>query len=182
MKVFILVIVGVIAISILGYATFTYKISQTKLASPEKTDSYQDGKTSMSVFYCSPSKKDRKIFGELVPYNEVWRTGANEATTFTFNYDIFFDDIKVPAGTYTVFTIPTEAYWTVILNSKSYKWGINYDGTPIRDPAYDVASVKAMVNQTKAPVENFTIEFEHRVNLSMSWDYTKITVPISYTP
>ena len=88
----------------------TYKImrSQTKKHSPEQLVEYTMGETELSVFYNRPYKKGRKIFGELVPYDEVWRTGANEPTTFITTKDITLENQPLPKGEYTVWTIPGE--------------------------------------------------------------------------
>ena len=104
-------------------------------ANSEKTDqetqpgtevvTYTQGDLQLDVFYCSPSKKGRKIFGELVPYGEVWRTGANEATTFTTNKDLIIDGKKLVTGNlYSIWTIPEEDSWTIIFNNKMYNWGV----------------------------------------------------------
>lgn len=85
------------------------------------------GYTTITINYCKPAVKERKIWGGLVPYNEVWRTGANEATTIQFTTDVTIEGNKVPAGRYSLFTIPTENEWTVILNKVDKQWGaFNY--------------------------------------------------------
>ena len=101
------IIIGILAIT--GYFGWQYMKVQTKMASPEDIVDYKQGDKKLSVFYCRPSKKGREIFGELVPYNEVWRTGANEATTFTTNTTIDFGGAVVEPGTYTLWTIPLTA-------------------------------------------------------------------------
>ena len=90
----------------------------TKKHSPEVTEIYEKDGLNIEIFYSSPAKKDREIFGALVPYNEVWRTGANEATTFTTNKDLLIDGQTLPAGEYTLWTIPGEKSWQIIFNSK----------------------------------------------------------------
>src|SRR5437660_12580512 len=86
---------------------------------------FSDGK-SIKVDYSSPRVKGRKIFGELVPYGQVWRTGANEATTFVATTGISADGRDVPAGNYTIFTVPEQNKWTLIVNKKTGEWGIPY--------------------------------------------------------
>ncbi len=128
-----------------------------------------------SVAYGQPSKRDREIFGKLVPYGKVWRTGANEATEITFNRDVQFGGKPVKAGTYTLFTIPTENEWTVILNSSSKQWGA-YEYEKIKDK--DVVQVKVPAKKTDSMVEKFTIRFDEQNNLVMEWDNTAVAVPI----
>src|SRR6516164_1902851 len=84
-----------------------------------------DGKT-ITVDYSSPRMKGRKIFGELVPYGEVWRTGANEATTFVTSANLSVEGKDIPAGNYTLFTIPGQEKWTLIVNKHTGEWGIPY--------------------------------------------------------
>ena len=101
---------------------FMYSVSlsaQDKPLSPKATAENDIAK----ITYGQPSKRDRVIFGDLVPYNQVWRTGANEATIITLKKDAMLGDKKVKAGTYTLFTIPGEQSWKVILNGKTGQWG-----------------------------------------------------------
>src|SRR5207302_3485522 len=86
---------------------------------------FSDGK-SIKVDYSSPRVKGRKIFGELVPYGQVWRTGANEATTFVADENLFAAKTSIPAGSYTIFTLPGPDKWTLIINKKTGEWGIPY--------------------------------------------------------
>jgi hypothetical protein len=95
--------------------------------SPNASLSETVGYTIITVNYCRPAVKERIIWGGLVPYNQVWRTGANEATTIQFTTDVTVGGNKVPAGRYSLFTIPTEDEWTVILNKTDKQWGaFNY--------------------------------------------------------
>jgi len=155
--------------------------NNTKSYSPEDTVEYNSGDLHLEVFYNRPYKKDREIFGGLVPYNEVWRTGANEATTFTTSKDILVDGSPLPAGTYTLWTIPMEDSWKVIFNSEMYPWGITADKLPSRVADYDVLTIEVPVRKLKNSVEQFTINFEEQrefINLNLAWDQTLIRVPI----
>lgn len=130
----------------------------------------------VKVAYGQPSKKGREIFGALVPYDKVWRTGANEATEITFKKDVTFGGAKVKAGTYSVFTIPGETEWTVILNSELKQWGsYNYD--KIKDK--DVASVKAKVQKGKDVVEALTISTDDK-SVTIAWDKVSVSVPLKF--
>lgn len=155
--------------------------NNTKSYSPEDTVEFQSEDLVLEVFYNRPYKKDRQIFGGLVPFDEVWRTGANEATTFFTSKDILVDGSPLPAGIYTLWTIPKEESWKVIFNSEMYPWGITADGLPSRLPEYDVLVVEAPVTKLENPVEQFTIFFEEKqglVQLNLVWDQTLVRVPI----
>lgn len=141
-----------------------------------KTVKYEG--TYIKVTYCRPHKKNRVIFGELVPYGEVWRTGANEATEITFTQPVTIKGTKLNAGTYTLFTLPEGKEWTIILNNDLGQWGAyNYN----KDK--DEMRVKIPVESTDVVYEPFTIEFELQddmVNLIMMWDRTKVSLPIHF--
>ncbi len=161
-------------------AYIVYK-NNTKSFSPEDTVEFSSGELQLEVFYNRPYKKEREIFGGLVPYNEVWRTGANEATTFFTSEDILVDGSLLPAGTYTLWTIPKEDSWKVIFNSEMYPWGITADKLPSRVPQYDVLTIEVPVKKLKNPVEQFTIFFEEKqglINFHLVWDKTLIRVPL----
>lgn len=153
----------------------------TKAHSPEDISLYQEQSLEMEVFYNRPYKKEREIFGALVPYGEVWRTGANEATTFTTNQDLLVDGSFLPAGKYTLWTIPGEETWKVIFNSKMYSWGIDKDKKASREPEFDVLVLEVPVLETEVPLEQFTIYFERAnelVFLNLAWDDTRIRLPL----
>lgn len=159
---------------------FIYK-TDTKSYSPEETVSYQHEDLILEVFYNRPYKKERTIFGGLVPYGEVWRTGANEATTFFTSKDILVDGSPLPAGKYTLWTIPGPDSWKVIFNSKMYPWGITAEGGPAREAQYDVLTVEVPTHSLEQVVEQFTIGFEQAydfINMNFSWDRTQVRVPL----
>ena len=137
---------------------------------------FSDGKT-ITVDYSSPRAKGRKIFGGLVPYGEVWRTGANEATTLVSTADLTIDGKDVPAGKYTIFTVPEQDKWTLIINKHTGEWGI-----PYKYESEELARVPMQVSKTSSPVENFTVSFNQSGNactLQMSWENTQASVQIS---
>ncbi|MBZ5617055.1 MAG: DUF2911 domain-containing protein [Acidobacteriia bacterium] len=142
---------------------------------------FSDGKT-IKVDYSSPRARGRKIFGEanekaLVPYGEVWRTGANKATTFVSDANLSVGGKAVPAGSYTMFTIPKADKWTLIINKKTAEWGI-----PYKYEADELARVDMQVSKTSAPVENFTIAFDQagsKCTLRMEWENTGASVEIT---
>ncbi|MFD2517974.1 DUF2911 domain-containing protein [Salinimicrobium flavum] len=174
---FIGVIVLIMAIMV---SYFIFKIN-TKSYSPEDTVTYQKDGLSLEVFYNRPYKKDRQIFGGLVPFDQVWRTGANEATTFTTTKDILVDGSLLPEGKYTLWTIPMEDTWKVIFNSEMYPWGITANEVPFRVADYDVLTIEVDVTPLDEVVEQFTISFTEAYNfvmLNLAWDKTMISIPI----
>lgn len=153
----------------------------TKAHSPEDISHYEEAPLKMEVLYNRPFKKGRVIFGNLVPYGEVWRTGANEATTFYSNEDLFIDGSFLKAGTYTLWTIPMKDSWKVIFNSKMYPWGIDLDKKAYRDPEFDVLTLEIPVTQPDIIQEQFSIYFEKAndlVFLKLAWDQTLVVIPL----
>lgn len=126
--------------------------------------------------YSSPRMKGRKIYGDLVPYGKVWRTGANEATTFVPSTDAMVGGKSVPAGNYTIFTVPNADKWTLIINKKTGEWGI-----PYKYESDELARVDMKVSKLPAPVENFTISYEKSGNgctMNIDWESTRASVDI----
>jgi hypothetical protein len=137
---------------------------------------FTDGK-SVKVNYSSPRAKGRKIYGGLVPYGEVWRTGANEATTFVTDADLTIGGKTVPAGSYTIFTVPNADKWTLIINKKTGEWGI-----PYKYESDELARVDMTTEKTSAPVENFTISFHEMgtgCHMYLDWENTRAVIEIS---
>lgn len=177
------ILLGLAIVVVVLLGVFRYMKVQTKKASPEETITYYLGgadSLQVDVTYCRPYKKGRAIFGGLVPYDKVWRTGANEATTFTVNKDIRFGGVPVKAGTYTLWTLPGTDTWTVYLNSKMYSWGVDFDGNAQRDPAADAAAATVPVSHLPQPLEQFTIRIEEdSTRLVLEWDDVRVAVPIT---
>ncbi|PQJ31995.1 asparagine synthetase B [Nonlabens arenilitoris] len=127
------------------------------------------------VIYSRPAKRDRKIFGELVKYGEVWRTGANEATEIDFFYDVTINGNLVKAGAYSIYTIPGEEEWTFILNSQTNQWGTKHD------PSKDILKVTMDSMPSPQTIEEFSISFVEDPDgliLFMGWDNTLVNLPI----
>jgi hypothetical protein len=134
------------------------------------------GKT-IKTDYSSPRMKGRKIYGGLVPFGQVWRTGANEATTFVTNANLIVGGATVPAGSYTIFTIPAADKWTLIINKKTGEWGI-----PYKYESDELARVDMKVSTLPSSVENFTIAYEKAASgctLQIDWETTRASVEIS---
>lgn len=167
-----------IGLSVIGFQVMKHN---TKKHSPETTFKYQDGGMDIDIVYSRPFKKDREIFGELVPFGEVWRTGANEATTFHTTTDLIINgEATLPKGEYTLWTIPSASQWQVIFNNGEYGWGVNMSAEAARDPKFDVVDVTVKVQRTFKVMEQFTIEIEGSDPvLRFSWDVTRVDVPLS---
>ncbi len=141
------------------------------LSPPAKAEAKLKGKQ-VTIDYSAPSRRNRVVMGELVPYGKVWRTGANSATTLTTKTDLMLGTLHVPAGTYTLFTIPGEKEWTLIVNRQTGQWGTNYD------EKQDLGRTKMKIApKLTAPVETFRIAIDDKT-LSMTWDSTKAWVPV----
>lgn len=182
LKFFKWLLVSLVAIAVVVFVVFRYMKVQTKKASPEESVTFflsNPDSLQVSVTYCRPYKKGRVIFGGLVPYDVVWRTGANEATTFTVDKDIRFGYTPVKAGTYTLWSLPGKDQWTVFLNSKSYSWGVDLDGHAQRDPVFDVAAAVVRPVALNEEVEQFTILMATDTSLVLRWDRTEVAVPIT---
>lgn len=146
-------------------------------ASPPGTasHSFADGKK-VTIDYSRPFVKGRKIMGELVPYGKVWRTGANSATSLATDVDLAIGGTAVPAGKYTLYTLPSESGWKLIINKQTGQWGTEYK------EGEDLARVDMQVGKTSAPVEEFTISFDKSgadaAKLKLEWENTSATVEL----
>lgn len=143
---------------------------QKPLSPAAKAEASVSGKK-VTVNYSAPSKRNRVIMGELVPYGQVWRTGANAATTFETEADLLVGDLRVPAGKYTLFTIPGEKEWTLIVNKQTGQWGTRYD------ESQDLGRVKMKVKPVKDTVETFAIDVKPDA-LLLTWENTQASVPL----
>jgi len=159
-----------------------YFRNQDKALSPEAKVVYESEPHKLVVFYSRPYKKGRAIFGGLVPFNQVWRTGANEATVFSTDEAIHVNGQLLQSGRYQLLTIPHENHWTVIFNSDIPGWGINLQtGEVYHNKRADVLVIDVPVRKKKTATEQFTIaiaEVDAKLNLSFEWDDTQVMVPI----
>ena len=165
-------------LTILIFALAGFAECQGNRPSPASSASCDPGGgTTIKTDYSSPRMKGRKIYGGLVPFGEVWRTGANEATTFVTSSEITVGDKTVPAGSYTIFTIPNADKWTLIINKKTGEWGI-----PYKYESDEQARVDMKVSKLPSPVEDFTIAYDKSGNgctLRIDWETTRASVDIS---
>lgn len=170
----------VIAVGMFAYSYFGNNIFSKRL-SPKDTVEFKLNDLKLEVFYNRPSKKGRQVFGALVPFNKVWRTGANEATTFETNRPLKIGNDSLQKGKYTLWTIPNDTVWNVIFNKKQYKWGVDMEMKPLREPEFDAINISVPVEHIKNTVEQFTIAFDNstdNLSLTMVWDDVKVTVPL----
>ena len=166
----ILLIVAVVLVA----AFFGFK-AFTKTKSPAAVAKSDANGVSVQVDYCQPYKKGRKIFGEVVPFGKVWRTGANEATIIDLKQDVKIADKPLKAGKYTLWTMPTEGNWTIIINSETGQWGTNYDGTK------DILKVEVPSAKMAETLEQFKIDFKDATggtDMILRWENTEVAVPI----
>jgi Protein of unknown function (DUF2911) len=172
MKALVMFVMGWLMLS-QSFAQNSERVSPLDVASYRYKDAYA------KVMYGRPAKKNREIFGKLVPYGQVWRTGANEATEITFSRDVLIAGKAIPAGTYSLFTIPQQNTWTIILNKDLGQWGA-YNYNIKQDVARWDFPVKKLSGKS---VEVFTIQFENKNNmadLAMSWDDICVILPIQF--
>lgn len=180
MKKFLIVsgVFFLIALGVLAYIRFYY----TKSFSPEAQAEYNANGVQIQVFYNRPYKKGREIFGGLVPYDKIWRTGANEATVFESNKNLMVKGKPLKAGEYTLWTIPGEQTWKVIFNSEVGQWGVDFNGEANRKAENDVLSVEVPALSHDKEFEQFTISIEQvgeDIELILLWDKSVVVVPMS---
>lgn len=171
------ILTGIVAIAVAAIPFVSNAQLVTPQPSPLGMVKQTVGVTDISVEYSRPSVKGRKIFGDLVPYNQVWRTGANKATQISFSDDVMVGGQKVMKGKYSLFTIPGEGEWTIIINKNTELWGSDeYKSEE------DMVRVKAKVMATEM-TESFTIAISNvtnnSCNMDIMWDKVKVVVPIT---
>ena len=145
--------------------------------SPPATATGKAGGANITINYSSPSVKGRKIWGELVPYNQVWRAGANEATIFTTDKDITVEGKKLPAGKYSLFALPGENEWQFIFNSETGQWGIKRTGEANFDPAKNVLTVTAKPMKSSTMNEKLVYDITPS-GFSLKWENLEVPVHI----
>jgi hypothetical protein len=177
-----LIVISVLVVIVI--AGFYFMKSNTKKLSPEDIVTFEQDSLKIEVFYNRPYKKNREVFGNLVPYAKVWRTGANEATTFKTNKDLLIEGSVLKAGKYTLWTIPDKTSWQIIFNEKMYSWGVNFsDGEASRVEKFDALKVEVPISKNLKTIEQFSIYFDEQfgtINMFLAWD--NIVVPLSLKP
>ena len=151
-------------------------VAQEPLASPAATaETTLAGKT-VTIHYNSPAMRGRKIMGELVPFDKVWRTGANEATSFVTQGDLKIGPATVPAGSYTLYTLPNATRWLLIINKQTGQWGTVYDQSK------DLVRIPMHSKTLSSPQEKMSITFENThgniTELHIRWENTEQYIEI----
>jgi Protein of unknown function (DUF2911) len=158
-------------------ATFALPVGAQPPGSPHETVKAVIDGANVSIEYGRPYARGRKIVGGLVPYGKVWRTGADAATTLTTDKPITIGGTAVPAGKVTLYTLPGESDWKLIINKQVGQWGTDYD------QGQDLARVPLKVSKLGAPADQFTIALEPNPSgggtLKLRWEQTELSVPIS---
>jgi hypothetical protein len=152
---------------------------QPPLSPAEQASVTLNGKT-VTIDYCAPSLRGRNVGDQVAPYGKVWRTGANTATTLHTDANLRISDQVVPAGTYTLYTVPSKEGWTLIINKQTGQWGTVYDQSK------DLCRVPMSNGPAPpSPVETFKIDFEHthgnKTELHLLWGNTDVYVPVTAT-
>ncbi len=162
----LLLTTALVALAIPGFA-------QRPRVSPHEKVTATAGKANVTIEYGRPSLKGRKaVGGQLVPFGQVWRTGADEATTLTTDADLMIGTLAVPAGSYSLFTLPAEKEWKLIVNKNAKQWGaFSYK------EAEDLGRVAMKMKSLAAPVEQFTIAIKDGM-IVMSWENTEVSVAL----
>jgi Protein of unknown function (DUF2911) len=148
-----------------------------KLPSPPRKADVSLSGAAITIDYSAPSARGRTIFGGLVPYGEVWRTGANAATTLKTSSNLQIGDLNVPAGTYTLYSVPSADGWKLVVNKQTGQWGTVYN------KAQDLGRTTMSVGSTAAPLETFVIDFEktmgEKTELHLKWAGVDASVPVT---
>jgi hypothetical protein len=173
-----LALLPIALLTTLAFATMIFAQDKKPPASPpgQATMTFADG-NKVTIDYSRPSMRSRKIFGGLVPYDQVWRTGANAATSLKTDVDLDIGGTTVPKGSYTLYTLPGMNSWKLIINKQTGQWGTEYS------QAQDLARVDMKVTQRPSGLELFTISFDKTGGtsgaLKLEWENTIASVDVS---
>lgn len=150
---------------------------KSQRASPPATAKGEVNGAKITIDYSSPAVKNRKIFGELQPYGEVWRAGANEATVFETSKDIKVEGKTLPAGKYSIYAIPGEKEWSIIFNKQTGQWGVKRGGATSRDAAQDALVVKVKPKKTQQLAERLVYDVTGK-GFVLRWENVEVPVAI----
>ena len=150
---------------------------KSKRPSPPATVTGTVNGATITIDYSSPGVKGRKIWGDLVPYDKVWRAGANEATLFTTSKDILVEGKKLPAGKYSLYAIPGEKDWVIIFNSKTGQWGVKDDESTTEEPASDVLRVTVKPEKSSAFNERMKFVIDGK-GFALEWENLRVPVSV----
>ncbi|MFT4565192.1 MAG: hypothetical protein ACI9FN_000141 [Saprospiraceae bacterium] len=164
---------GVVVCLLILCLSVSLNAQDKKPLSPPVTINSQIGETKIEINYNAPSKRGRQIWGDLVPFGQVWRTGANSATKITIDRDLKIKDQSLPAGTYSLFSIPDEQVWTIIFNTVADQWGhFKYDASK---DALRVKVIPVLKDEAEELMAIAIIEDQ----LKLSWDKLSVSLPLS---
>src|SRR5437016_715600 len=167
-------LVGILALMCMLTLLAAAQEDKSKRPSPPGTAEVTLKGKKITIDYSRPYLKGRHVGQELAPWGKVWRTGANEATTLTTEANLNIGGTSVPAGTYTLYSLPSEGTWKLIINKQTGQWGTNYD------EQQDLARIDMQKSRTEQPVEQFTISFKKKsdnaADLVMEWENIRLTV------
>lgn len=156
-------------------AALSVQAQENRPSPPATANVTLKGQT-VDIAYSRPSMRGRKIMGDLVPYGSVWRTGANEATTLTTPIALNIGGTNIPAGKYTLWTLPSANAWKLIVNKQTGQWGTEYDASQ------DLARIGMQKSQTAQPVEQFLISWkknsDNSADLVLEWESTRVWVGV----
>lgn len=146
--------------------------------SPRQKVEHQFSISNVSVDYSRPAVNGRKVFGDLVPFGDVWRAGANSSTKITFGQNVKFGSESIAAGTYSMFIVPQAKEWRIILNKDTQSWGAySYNET------LNVLDITVPTEKLKSKIEYLEMVFmpttDGKLNLAIAWDFTKVIIPIA---
>jgi len=164
-------IIGGIVLFIIGVAIY---LRESAKKSPKAVAQATQNGITIKVLYCQPSKKGRTVFGDVVKYDKVWRTGANAATIIELSQDVRLNGNRLAKGRYSLYTIPTPNDWTIIINRRTGQWGVSYK------EAADIMRFTAPTRTYTPASEQFFISFEPQpggLNMLLTWDETQVVVP-----
>jgi Protein of unknown function (DUF2911) len=170
---FFLFAILTVPLAVLAQSPEQQRTSPLAIASMRYKDAY------VKITYSRPQKLGREIFGKLVPYGQVWRTGANEATEITVTKNVQLNGSLLKAGTYSIFSIPNKEKWTIIINTEVGLWGSYNYNSKLDEMRFDVP----VQQTTSVSTEQLTIQFDQRnelADLIISWDRVKISIPFKF--
>ncbi|HUZ62054.1 MAG TPA: DUF2911 domain-containing protein [Hanamia sp.] len=176
-KLLISKVLGLTLVGILMSSLIYAQADKSKRASPPETATGNVMGSTITINYSSPAVKGRKIWGGLVPYDKVWRVGANEATIFETSKDLKVEGKSLPAGKYSLYAIPGEKEWVFIFNSKTGQWGIKMDGSTTEDPTNDVIRVTVKPEKSSTFNERMKFVIDKR-GFILEWENLKVPVYI----
>lgn len=167
--------IGVTCVLLFSVMAMAQQDKSKRPSPPATADVTLKGKK-ITIDYSRPSLKGRKVGQELAPYGKVWRTGANEATTLTTETDLNIGGTKVPAGKYTIYSLPSEGTWKLIISKQTGQWGTEYH------EEQDLARIDMKKSPLSQPVEQFTISFDKKnestAELNLDWENTRVSVTV----